>query len=125
MHKIRFLVLALFSYIFLSGFLFEERGIAPSPHVEIKTDTQTAIVKKEIYDDFPIIKIKAFESSNNKKEKKISKSIKKDLSKPIKKQKKTTSRIDIKETWVRILLTYLLVLQSFELFHGRVFPSLR
>jgi len=98
MHKIRFLVLALFSYIFLSGFLFEERGIAPSPHVEIKTDTQTAIVKKEIYDDFPIIKIKAFESSNNKKEKKISKSIKKDLSKPIKKQKKTTSRIDIKET---------------------------
>jgi len=116
MHKIRFLFLFLFSYIFLSGFLFEERGKASVPRVTIETDTYTPAVKKETYDDFPIIKIKAFEGSKkeelvSKKEKSISqkkesvskkapklKEIKKVLPKPIKEKTHIPSRIKIKQT---------------------------
>ena len=97
MHRIHFLFLALFSYIFLSGFLFEERGKASSPHIEIKNNAHTPVVKKETYDDFPIIKIKAFESSA-KKEEAVPKVINKKMSKPIQREEKPASRINIRRT---------------------------
>jgi len=108
MYKIRFLFLALFSYIFLSGFLFEERGKASSPHIEIKNNPPTTpIVKKETYDDFPIIKIKAFEESKKAtsviKKELESKEIKKILPKPAKKEAHTPSRIKIQETQTRFI----------------------
>ena len=57
MTKLRFIFLSLLSYIFLSGFLFEERGMSlPAPE---KTTTDDKI---SIEDDFPLIKIKAFPS---------------------------------------------------------------
>jgi len=103
MYKIHFLFL--FSYIFLSGFLFEERGKTSAPRIKIETDTYTHAVKKETYDDFPIIKIKAFESSPKKevisKKTPKSKKIKQFLPKPSKKQADFSSRIKIKQTETR------------------------
>jgi len=100
MYKMYFLFL--FSYIFLSGFLFEERGKASTPRVKIETDTYTPAVKKETYDDFPIIKIKAFEGSKKKEEisKKVpkSKEIKKVSPKHTKKKEDFSSRIKIQQT---------------------------
>lgn len=56
MNQLRFMSLSFISYIFLSGFLFEERGMSmPAPE---KKPTPKEKVSKE--DDFPLIKIKAF-----------------------------------------------------------------
>jgi len=62
MNKQRFIFLSLVSYIFLSGFLFEERGMSlPAPE---KTTTDD---KVSVEDDFPLIKIKAFPSKKEPK----------------------------------------------------------
>lgn len=116
MYKIRFLFLALFSYIFLSGFLFEERGATPSPHVEIKTNTHTSVVDEELLDEFPRLKIKAFEPTSTKKEetkqpieKKTSplpKPKKQHTIKVLKKQERTKpSRIKIQQTQTKQVTT--------------------
>ncbi len=98
MHSLYILFLSILSFIFLSGFLFEERGgnekalSLPPEHIPTKTDT------KESSDNFPLLKIKAYKRiSNDAKPKETTPTKAPLVQKPIEEQGQTQEPITLPE----------------------------